>query len=135
MSKKETPRIDVPTLRNFEKAEGQIEGFFDEIGNLAKKKPDDGINKFKLQFINQTLVMANKILGHDYRPFPDFDKFDADDLPSNSDVVVILSQYLRSMDKYRVDHSQRGQIHMHEFYWNVEGAVEEYLAKRPKQFA
>lgn len=134
MSKHDAPRIDLQTVRDFEKAEGQIEGFFDEIGNLAKKKPDDAINKFKLKFINHALVSANKLLGGSYLPFPDFDIFDADDLPSNSDVVVILSQYLRSLDKYRRDHSHRGKLHMTNFYWNVEGALEEHHAKLPKKF-
>jgi len=62
------PVITTEQVRLFEKAEAQIEGFFEEIGNISKKKPDDAINKFKLGFINQVLETANRLLGEDYRP-------------------------------------------------------------------
>jgi hypothetical protein len=68
--KRDISKTDIPP---FEKAEAQLEGFYEEIGNFAKKKPDDAVNKFKLGFINQTLVSANKLLKDEYCPFPDFD--------------------------------------------------------------
>src|SRR4051794_4753707 len=94
--------ISVEEVHTFEMVEAQLEGFFEEISILAKKKPDDAVNKFKLGFINQTLKAANGILGSSYKPFPDFEEFDIEgSIPSTSDTVTILSQYLRSMDLYR----------------------------------
>lgn len=126
------PEIDRETVRLFEKTEAQLEGFFEEVGNLSKKKPDDAVNKFKLGFINQMLESANRLLGTEYRPFPDFEKFDVDAVPTTSDVVTMLSQYLRAMDKFRKDHTYR--IH-NGWYWNVPNEADKHRAKPPKDFA
>jgi hypothetical protein len=46
----------------FEKVQTQIKGLYNEIGILSKKNPNDAVNKFKLKFINQSLIEANDIL-------------------------------------------------------------------------
>lgn len=128
--------IEREKVRLFEKTEAQLEGFFEEIGNISKKKPDDAINKFKLGFVNQMLETANTLLGDEYRPFPDFDKFDVDTLPTSSDVVTMLSQYLRSMDTFRKDYTN---MNGGWYYWNLpaegEDEPESIRAKRPKNFS
>jgi hypothetical protein len=78
----------------FEKVFGQMEGIHSEISALAKKSPNDGLNKFKLRFVNATIASANAILANGYLPFDDFKKFDEDDLPTNSDVTFIVGQYI-----------------------------------------
>lgn len=118
-------------IRVFEKTEAQLEGFYEEIGNIAKKKPDDAVNTFKLGFINQMLESANRLLGEDYLPFPDFEKFDPDVLPTASDVVTMLSQYLRSMDKFRKDTTY---IELHKYYWYCSDSAKQTRAKPPKSF-
>jgi hypothetical protein len=72
-------------IEQFEKLEQQLHSFLREISELSHKKPNDGLNHFKLKFINSTLESLNEILGA-RRPFKDFEKFDADELPTNSDV-------------------------------------------------
>lgn len=57
----------------FEKTQAQLQGLFDEIGTLSKKKPDDAINKFKLKIINPILSQANDLLDKEYKPFSDFE--------------------------------------------------------------
>ena len=112
----------------FDKTEDQIDGMYDEISILSKKKPDGPINKFKLKLINSLLKQANDIMGEYYLPFDDFNEFDEDDIPSASDVVLILSQYLKSMDKYRYDHTQMWSGNC---YWVLDD--EEELTKRTKR--
>ena len=90
----------------FDKTEDQIDGMYNEISILSKKKPDGPINKFKLKLINNLLKQANELMGDHYLPFDNFSEFDEDDIPSASDVVLILSQYMKSMDKFRYDHTQ-----------------------------
>ena len=132
MEKPKGPIIDQQQIRLAEKTEAQLEGFFEEIGNISKKKPDDAVNKFKLGFINQMLESANNLLGEDYRPFPDFTTFDVDALPSVSDVVTMLSQYLRTLDKFRSDHSHISSLNS--WSWNVPEGTPAVRAKRPKKF-
>jgi hypothetical protein len=94
-------RDDIDQL---EKLIGQLKAFHAEIGQLAKKSPNDGLNPFKLKMINKTLDLANSVLGADYTPFDDFEKFNSDDVPSNSDVTMIVAQYLEEAERYRSRH-------------------------------
>ena len=76
----------------FLKIKPQLISAYDEISLLSKKKPTECINEFKLKLINSILLVANKILGEKYMPFPeDFTQFSKEEMPNNSDVVFILS--------------------------------------------
>jgi hypothetical protein len=90
-------------IEKLEKVTGQLEGLHSEISSLAKKSPNDALNKFKLGFVNTVLSSANAVLGNGYKPFADFAQFDTDDVPTNSDVTMILAQYLEEMERKRAD--------------------------------
>lgn len=111
----------------FEKTQSQLEGLLTEITLLAKKSPNDGVNKFKLKFINEIILNGNKILGKTYKPLDSFESFDEDDLPSNSDITFILSQYLNCFEKMRADNIYRfkeydGNKYFYDWYWKIEGS-------------
>ena len=111
----------------FEKLYSQIEGLHQEIGTLSKKSPSDAINPFKLKMINKVLIRANSMLQNKYKPFEDFDSFEDDDVPTNSDVTLILSQYYECMEKMRSDN-------INEYgYWLVSGLKSEHKTARPKK--
>lgn len=102
----------------FEKLSGQILSVYEEISLLSRKNPNDAVNIFKLKFVNSLLVKSNEYLAEKYRPFDDFSVFDEDDIPQNSDVVFILSQYLQCFEKLRSDNVITvGGI----WHWRVEG--------------
>ena len=84
-----------------------MDGLHKEITALARKSPNDGVNKFKLKFINAVLIEANDVLGDDYKPLREFVSFDVDELPSNSDVTFILGQYIEEMERKRADNIKR----------------------------
>lgn len=98
-------QLDPSVIRDFEQLEVQLKTFYDELSILSKKTPDGPLNRFKLQFVNDTLKKANAILGASHRPFPEFDLFSDADLPSSSDAVLMLSHYLKSMTRFKNDHS------------------------------
>ena len=102
--------MTVDDIDKFEKVQGQLEGLLSEIAVLAKKSPNDGVNKFKLNFINKVLKEANNILEEEYIPLDSFSQFNEDDLPSNSDVTFILSQYLSCFEKLRADNIKEDRI-------------------------
>lgn len=106
----------------FEKLVAQLQSLQAELGALAKKSPKDAVNTFKLKFINATIQQCNDLLGEKYRPFSEFDVFSPDDLPSNSDVTFIISQYLECAEKYRADN-----IFMRHawWWWVIEGEMED----------
>ena len=83
---------NVKEVEEFEKLEAQLHAFRREMAELSKKKPNDGVNKFKLRFLDQALAAANNILGGN-QALEGFEQFNLDDVPSNSDVVFVLAQY------------------------------------------
>ena len=89
----------------FDMCEEQVRGMYVELSTLSKKKPDGPVNKFKLKYVNDLLKKADSLLGERYCPLDGFHGFDADELPTASDVVFVLSQYLKNMDKFRHDHT------------------------------
>lgn len=94
---------DRAEVENLEKLVGQLQGLHSEVTVLAKKSPNDAINTFKLGLINRVIGKANAVLGPNYVPFDDFSSFDADDLPSTSDVALVLAQYMEEAERYRSD--------------------------------
>lgn len=107
-------------VETFLKLQPQMKSTYEEISLLSKKKPTECLNKFKLKFINSILTRANGILG-DYKPFPsEFDLFSEEDLPTNSDVVLIFSHYLTSLEKLRCDNIK---YDIGDWYWIISGKI------------
>jgi hypothetical protein len=96
-------RMDRDEIEIFEKTIGRMEGLHKEISALARKSPNDALNKFKLKFVNAALAEALIVLGQKYSPLEGFTQFDEDDLPSNSDVTFIISHYLEEIERKRAD--------------------------------
>lgn len=115
-------------VETLEKLIGQLQGLHSEISLLAKKAPSDGLNNFKLSLINRALENANKVLGPRYLPFAGFDGFDADDVPSTSDVTLVLSQYMEEAERYRADNIQK--THSGWFYV-IDGILSEVQTGTP----
>jgi len=99
-------------VERLEKSIGQIEGFHKEVSALARKSPNDALNKFKLKVINAALTDANMVLGDAYRPVVGFECFDVDDVPTNSDATLILSQFIEELERKRTD-----SIRQEHGYW------------------
>jgi hypothetical protein len=90
-------------IERLEKLIGQLTGLHVEITNLAKKSPNDAVNAFKLKLINKVIENGNEVLGEEYRPFDDFVQFDLDEVPTTSDVAMVLNQYMQEAERYRSD--------------------------------
>lgn len=90
-------------IDEFETLQGQLQAFHTEMNTLVKKNPNDALNKFKLGLINSVLKKANTFLGEERRPFLDFQSFDEATVPSTSDVLIIVSQYMSAFEKLRAE--------------------------------
>ena len=111
-----------------EKLIGQLESLHTELSTLSKKSPNDAVNTFKLTFINATLKACNSLLGPKYKPFDNFDEFNADDVPSNSDITFMLSQYMQAMEKLRADNIK---LSYDKWYYKLEGSDESIRTSPP----
>lgn len=117
----------------FETLNGQLLAFHLEMNTLVKKSPNDALNKFKLGLVNSVLGKANVFLGDKRLPFPDFRVFDEAAVPSISDVLMILAQYLCAFEKLRTENitMRMGGA----WFWRIPGDSEEYRLRTapPKQ--
>ncbi len=103
----------------FEKTQSQVQALHEEMGALAKSKPDNPINKFKLKIINEKLKDANTLLTGEFKPFADFEIFDDADMPTSSDVVIILSQYLQCLEGWRSANVEYDDTN-YRWYWKTD---------------
>ena len=94
-------RDDVERL---EKTTGQLAAIHREMSLLSRKSPSDAVNTFKLNMINTVIETANEVLGNEYVPLQGFDKFEDDNVPSTSDVVFVVAQYIEEIERYRKNH-------------------------------
>ncbi len=109
-------------VSTFEKLVAQLQSLHSEITALGKKSPKDAVNTFELKFINSALEKCNAFLGEEYRPFDDFSTFSSDDVPSNSDVTFIISQYIECAEKFRADNI----FTRHSWwFWKIDGESED----------
>ena len=125
---KESKLESLDEIQQLEKLIGQLKTLHSEVGQLGKKSPNDGINKFKLGMINKVISRANKFLGEDYTPYDDFDEFIEEDVPSNSDVTFVLLQYLEEAERYRSNHVDQ---EMGRYYYKVSGKLTDVRAAPP----
>jgi hypothetical protein len=116
---------------SFEKLKGQLDSLYEEISVLAKKAPNDAVNSFKIKFVNATLLQWNAFFGDKNRPFADFDTFETDELPTNSDVTFILAQYIGCAEKFRADNIEYDDIS--NWYWKIDRGRYEIKTSPPKK--
>jgi hypothetical protein len=126
-------------IEEFKKILNQLEGLHEEISNLSKKSYSDALNLFKLKLVNKVLLRTNSLLGKKYKPFDDFENFNEDDIPSNSDVALVLSQYINCMESLReenivskIEYTVSGSVA--KLFWHWKGTkLETYPPKNVKK--
>jgi hypothetical protein len=113
-----------------EKLIGQLKGLHSELTVLAKKSPSDAVNRFKLSLINSVIKNDNAVLGEKYMPFQGFESFDSEDVPSTSDVAMVLTQYMEEAERYRSDNVR---IWQGDWVYVVDGRPSEIKSGRPSK--
>jgi len=80
-------------IEDFEKSISQLNKLIIDFHELSKKKPDEPVKDFKLDLVNSILKKLNEILTDSDKPFNEFSVFLIEEIPSNSDVLLVLNQY------------------------------------------
>lgn len=76
-----------------------LQAMFREFQDASKKKPDGVLNKQKVLIANRLLESVLSILeGEPTRAY--LDSLNEDDLPQNSDVLLILGQTVAAMEAF-----------------------------------
>lgn len=110
--------LTIADVAKYEKLVVQLRALKDEIALLSKSKPNDGLNPFKLGFVNEKLTVANTILTGEFQPFDSFTVFTPESVPSNSDVVVVLAQYLACFERWKDAHVYEDDVYSKR-HWRV----------------
>ena len=77
-----------------------LNAMFSEFRELSKKNPDRPVSKPKIRVVNRLLGRCREVL--DDEPSIEFlDLLDEDEVPQNSDVVLMLSQHVAAMTQFR----------------------------------
>lgn len=85
-----------------------------EFQELSRKKPEAALSKSKIEFVNRLLRSLLDLLQDEpQRQF--LDLLQEDDLPQNSDVVLVLSQYCATMTHFSAKYY--GQDEDYQYRW------------------
>ncbi len=86
-----------------------LDAMHQEFKELSKKKPDSILSVSKVQTVNRLLESCRKVLELE-QSLQFLDLVDADNIPQNSDVVLMLSQYVVAMKQFRSNYSGWDEI-------------------------
>ena len=115
-------------VARFLKLQTQMRELLARMTSISSKTPDMAVNKFKIAMINEQLRIANEILVDKARPFGSFEVFDDVSLPTNSDVIIVLSQYLACLENWRSDHVAFDED-QDQWHWDTVG--DEMITTKP----
>lgn len=87
-------------VKEYETLYGQLATMKAQFETLSKKNPDGSVNSFKIGLMNTLLDDVNDLIG-DFKPFPDFARFEDSPKVFNSDVLIILAQYITAMNRFK----------------------------------
>ncbi|MDA9401499.1 hypothetical protein XH79_22595 [Bradyrhizobium sp. CCBAU 45389] len=106
----------------------QLDALHQEATAASKKHPDKPVSKFKVDLANSVLAAASQVLGPS-APTLNFRQFDTDDLPSNSDLSFVVSQFVECSEKVKAQNIRRING---VWYWVISGAMSGIAAVAPK---
>jgi hypothetical protein len=92
-------------VRKHEVAMPLLTAMYSEFKELAKKKPDAPVSKQKIKVVNRLLESCRSVLENE-ESLVFLDLLDEDDVPQQSDLTLMLSQYVAAMEAFRNQHSE-----------------------------
>lgn len=90
-------------VQNYDTTMPLLEAMYSEFKELSKKKPDAAVSKSKIKIANRLLEKVRTVLENS-NSMEFLDLLDEDDVPQVSDVTLILSQYVASMEAFNKRH-------------------------------
>ncbi len=101
MRKKKTTK-PLPTqaeVDTYEMLDPMLDKMAAEVRELSKKKPDGALNELKVKMINRVLIQIKDLLKDD-SSVQFLDLLETDILPTNSDAILIISQYSAALSAF-----------------------------------
>lgn len=110
-------------IENYKLLKLMLESQRIEFNKLSSKKPTEQLNKTKIKMVNRVLEPLKELFKNE-DSFQFLDILSEDDMPINSDVVLIISQYETAIEEFKnkyylLDRSNRDSYGDSKFRWNV----------------
>lgn len=100
MKLKKTGSVTSAQAHDHEVLSPLLTALYNEFQELSKKKPQEPVSRSKVKVVNRVLQPVIDLLDDEpQRKF--LETLDDDDLPQNSDVVLMLGQALTAMKAFR----------------------------------
>lgn len=97
-----------------------FEGLLKEMKELSKKKADATLSKGKVKILNRVLEDLKLIL-QDEPESKYLDLLDDDDLPQNSDAVLVMVQYQNALKAFHARYRQYDRARSAHFWSTTSG--------------
>ncbi len=94
-----------------------IKAMHSEFKELSRKKPEAVLSISKVKIVNRLLESCRKVLESEVA-LNYLDLIDEDEVPQNSDVVLMLSQYVAAMQQFKSTYYGMDNID-HEYRWFI----------------
>jgi hypothetical protein len=101
----------------FEMLHPMLDKMANEIRELSKKKQDGALNELKVKMTNRVLIQIKDLLKNE-SSVQFLDLLDTDILPTNSDAVLIISQYDAALSSFKDKYY--GQDEKYKYRWFTE---------------
>ncbi|MCC0178061.1 hypothetical protein I4641_13835 [Waterburya agarophytonicola K14] len=95
-----------------------LKSMYHQFEELTKKKQEAAVSKRKIAIVNRLLDKVRLVLD-DEDSIEFLDLLDENEIPQNSDVTLILSQYVAAMAAFRKTYYKRDSSD-NEYKWLIE---------------
>jgi len=123
MSKKQSWLPTEKNIEDYSLLKDMLHAQRQEFDLLSKKKSDGQLNKMKIKIVNRVIEPLNELLKNE-SSHKFLDILNENDMPTNSDVVLIISQYERALlsfknKYYLIDKDYRNKYGEAQARWNI----------------
>ena len=123
MSKKQSWLPTEKNIEDYSLLKDMLHAQRQEFDLLSKKKSDGQLNKMKIKIVNRVIEPLNELLKNE-SSHKFLDIINENDMSTNSDVVLIISQYERALlnfknKYYLIDKDYRNKYGKAQARWNI----------------
>lgn len=115
-------------IEEYELLKGMLHSQKKEFDLLSKKKADEQLNPMKIKIVNRVLEPLKKLFEHE-ESHRFLDTLNENEMPTNSDVVLIISQYETAIKEFKGRYYLKDEYRFPRiFRWMTEEYPPEYFA-------
>ena len=100
MTKPETRLPTEKDIEDYELLKDILYSQKKEFQLLSAKKPDTQLNSMKMKMVNRALKPLKELFQYE-ESHKFLDAIDEEEMPTNSDIVLIISQYETAIDEFK----------------------------------